>query len=132
MFVTAIIALWGMGVFSPSRSPSGQTASSTPATASAKPSAAEIEAAKKDLADDVRLAKQGNMITSYEFSESSATMYAGPAWYFQPVTFKKDFLASIAMLKKKIYGYQHFEIHDALSDEKVAEVTSLGSLKIYK
>jgi hypothetical protein len=42
-------------------------------------------------------------------------------------------LAKVATLKKAITGYNHFEVRDAYSDEKVAEVTAFtNSLEVYK
>ena len=79
------------------------------------------------------LAKKARLITTYEFSDSAAVVYADTAWYIQTVQFKKDFLAKIGTLKKQITGYQHFEVRDAYSNEKVAEITSFGgSLEVYK
>ena len=72
-------------------------------------------------------------MSSYEFSEKANVVYVGKIWYTQPVTFKKDFMGKVAALKKTITGYHRFEVLDAYSNEKVAEVTAFsGSLEIYK
>lgn len=89
--------------------------------------------AQKKLNDTMKLAETANLVTSYEFSDSASVVYAGPVWYTQSVTFKKDFMATVAMLKKSITGYAHFEVRDANSNEKVGEVTAFsGSLEVYK
>ena len=68
-----------------------------------------------------------------DFSDSATVVYVGPVWYTQTVAFKKDFLAKTAMLKKAVTGYGHFEVRDAHSNEKVAEVTAFSqSLEVYK
>ncbi|MFA5022511.1 MAG: hypothetical protein WC508_05540 [Patescibacteria group bacterium] len=90
-------------------------------------------AAQKELDEVMALAKKSGLVSSYEFSNSATVVYVGQVWYTQTVQFKKDFMAKIAMLKKRITGYQHFEVRDANSDEKVGEVTAFGgSLKVYK
>jgi hypothetical protein len=49
------------------------------------------------------------------------------------VSFKKDFLAKVAMLQEAISGRHFFEVHDDHSNEKVGEVTAFGgSLEVYK
>lgn len=79
------------------------------------------------------LGKKSGLVTAYEFSDSATVVYVGNVWYTQTVQFKKDFLASIGMLKKQITGYQHLEIRDAYSNEKVAEITAFGgSLEVYR
>lgn len=89
--------------------------------------------AQKELDEIMELAKTAGLVTSYEFSDSATVVYASSTWYTQTVQFKKDFLAKIAILKKQITGYQHFEVLDAYSNEKVGEVTAFfGSLEIYK
>lgn len=89
--------------------------------------------AQKKLADFMAKAKEATLVTSYEFSDTATVVYVGPVWYTQTATQKKDFMAYVANLKKDVTGYRHFEIHDAYSDEKVAEVTSFsGALKVYK
>ena len=92
-----------------------------------------IENAQKELTEFMDIAKKAGLVKSYEFSETAAVVFIDKTWYVQPVTFKKDFLAKVAMLKKSITGFKHFEIRDAYSNEKVAEVTSFtGSLEVYK
>lgn len=90
-------------------------------------------AAQKELTDLMELSKKAGLVSSYELSVDQATVYVGNMWYTQTVQFKKDFLAKIAIIKKAAFGFQHFEIHDAYSNEKVAEVTAFGgSLEVYK
>lgn len=91
------------------------------------------EQAQNELNEIMDLGKQSGLIHSYEFSNRATVVYADYGWYSQTVAFKKDFLAKVATLKKAITGYNHFEVRDAYSDEKVAEVTSfMGSLEVYK
>lgn len=98
-----------------------------------KPTDAEKEKAQKELDDVMSLSKRAYLVTTYEFSDTATVVYADKVWYTQTVQFKKDFLAKIATLKKIITGYQHFEVRDAYSNEKVAEVTAFsGSLEVYK
>ncbi|HEY4500771.1 MAG TPA: hypothetical protein VJI70_00670 [Candidatus Paceibacterota bacterium] len=89
--------------------------------------------AQKELDRLMALSEKAGLVTSYEFSDSASVVYVGSVWYTQTVQFKKDFLAKIGTLKKQITGYMHFEIRDAYSNEKVAEVTAFSSsLKVYK
>jgi hypothetical protein len=89
--------------------------------------------AQKELDDLMGLSKKAGLITSYEFSDTATVVYADKVWFTQTAAFKKDFLAKVATLKKTLTGYKHFEVRDAYSDEKVAEVTSFsGSLEVYK
>ena len=89
--------------------------------------------AKAELDRLMSLSKKGGLVTTYEFSDSASVVYADNNWYTQTVQFKKDFLAKIGTLKKAVTGYRHFEVRDAYSDEKVAEITSFsGSLEVYK
>ncbi|OGN01384.1 MAG: hypothetical protein A3B91_03670 [Candidatus Yanofskybacteria bacterium RIFCSPHIGHO2_02_FULL_41_29] len=108
------------------------TVSQPTATPTASPTMSK-EAAQKELNEVMDLAKRAGLVISYEFSDRASVVYAGATWYTQTVAFKKDFMAKIATLKKAITGYQHFEVKDAYSDEKVGEVTSfLGDIKVYK
>lgn len=105
---------------------------STPSPAPVVSDASKAEA-QKELNENMRLAKAANLVTSYEFSDKASVVYIGPIWYTQPVSFKKDFLAGTARLKKIITGFGHFEVRDGNSNEKVAEVTSFTqSLEVYK
>ncbi|MFA6105347.1 MAG: hypothetical protein WC725_01960 [Patescibacteria group bacterium] len=91
------------------------------------------EEAQKELDELINLGKQAGLFDSYEFSKTASVVYVGPAWYSQKVTFKKDILAKLAMLKEEITGFKHLEIRDVQSNEKVAEVTAFGgSLEVYK
>ena len=100
--------------------------------APAKP-AVDKAAAQKELDALMNLSKQAQLVTSYEFSDTANVVYAGSAWYTQTVEFKKNFLAKVSSLKEQITGYHRFEVRDAYSNEKVAEVTAFsGSLEVYK
>lgn len=89
--------------------------------------------AEKELKDIMALGVKAQLVKSYEFSDTAEVVYADSTWYSQTVQFKKDFIAKIAMLKERITGYRHFEVRDAYSNEKLAEVTAFsGSLEIYK
>jgi len=89
--------------------------------------------AQKELDEIIALSKKAELISSYEFSNKANVVYVDSAWYGQKVSFKKDMMAKIAILKKRITGYQHFVMRDAYTDEKVAEVTAFsGSLEVYK
>jgi hypothetical protein len=91
------------------------------------------EDAQKELDDVIAIAKKAHLVTSYEFSDRASAVYVTDVWYTQNVQFKKDFMAKIAMLKKVITGYNHFEVRHANSNEKVGEVTSFSnSLEVYK
>lgn len=91
------------------------------------------EVAQKELDELIKLMKEEGLVQSYEFSESQNVVYVGKVWYTQNVQFKKDFLAKLSTLKETITGYHRFEVRDALSNEKVAEVTAFsGSLEVYK
>jgi hypothetical protein len=89
--------------------------------------------AQKELDEVLTLSKNAGVVTSYEFSESANVVFVGSGWYTQTVEFKKDFLAKISNLKERATGYHRFEVRDAYSNEKVAEVTAFsGSLEVYK
>ena len=91
------------------------------------------EQAQKELDEVMELSKTAGLVTSYEFSEKANVIYVGKVWYTQTVAFKKDFMAKVSTLKKTITGYHRFEVLDAYSNEKVAEVTAFsGSLEVYK
>ncbi len=110
----------------PAQAPAEEVATDTQSTLSK-------EDAQKELDHIMDLSKQANFALSYDFSNTGTVVYAGPAWYTQSVAFKKDFLAKVGALKKVITGYQHFEVRDANSNEKVGEITAFsGSLEVYK
>ena len=89
--------------------------------------------AEKQLAEIISLGKKAGLITSYEFSNTANVIYIGSVWYTQTVSFKKDLMAKISILKEVATGYRHYEVRDAYSNEKVAEVTAFsGSLEVYK
>lgn len=104
-----------------------------PTTSSVMPTTVNKDAAEKELKEFMDLSIKANLVESYEFSNKATVVYVGFVWYTQTVTFKKDFLAKVAMLKKAVTGYGHFEVRDARSNEKVAEVTAFSqSLEVYK
>jgi len=110
-----------------------ETQKPSPATTTASNNAAQKAQAQKELDDIIALGKKAGLVVSYEFSDRASVVFIGATWYTQTVAFKKDFMAKVATLKKVITGYQHFEVRDAYSNEKVGEVTALtGSLEVYK
>ena len=96
------------------------------------------ESARKELLEILSLAKQAGLVTSYEFAHLDENairnvVYVSNLWYTRTVNFKRDFLGKIGSLKKAATGYHHFEVRDAYSNEKVAEVTAFsGSLEVYR
>ncbi len=95
--------------------------------------AVDKAAAEKELKEVMDLGIKANLVESYEFSDKATVVYVSSVWYTQTVAFKKDFLAKVATLKKAVTGYGHFEVRDAHSNEKVAEVTAFSqSLEVYK
>jgi hypothetical protein len=112
-------------------------ANSTPSTTNSNSTPVQSSQSKgeaqKELDDFMNLAKKAGIVSSYEFSDSASVVYADAVWYTQTVSFKKDFIAKVALLKEKVTGYHNFEVRDAYSNEKLAEVTALtGSLEVYK
>lgn len=88
--------------------------------------------AQKELSDFMKLSTNAHIVKSYDFT-NERIVYVDTMWYEMTVIQKQDFVAHVAILKKAAAGYQHFEVHDAYSNEKVAEVTTfLGSVKVYK
>ncbi len=103
------------------------------ATPNTEVSTEQKQKAKAELEEVIQMSAKANLVKSYEFSEKANVIYVTKLWYTQTVEFKKDFMAKIAMLKNTITGYSHFEVRDAFSDDKVAEVTAFsGSLEVYK
>ncbi len=136
VFIVIIMAsIGGSGDSSPATQTPvvSQSSVTTPTpTPPEKPQRTEAQA-QKELDEFMVLGKQAQLVTTYEFSERANVVYADKVWYTQSVQMKKDFLAYVAMLKKDINGYKHFEVRDAYSDEKIAEVTAFtGSLEVYK
>lgn len=81
----------------------------------------------------ITLSKEAGVISSYEFSETANIVYVTDAWYNLDVSFKKDLIGKIASLKEAATGYHRFEVRNAKSNEKVAEVTAFsGSIEVYK
>ncbi len=118
-------------------SPGTQESSSQESTADTAQNNTSPELSKEEaqaqLEALMEVSKAAKIVTSYEFSETAVNVYVDKAWYEQPVTFKKDFLARVGNLKEITTGYKHFEVRDAYSNEKVAEIKSFsGSLEVYK
>lgn len=142
--------LYGVGIFfaigivgsaldTPSPAPTPVTIAETTPEPSQKPQTPVVDEqkakqeAQAELDKVMELSKTAGLISSYEFSDKASVVYADKAWYTQTVTFKKDFLAKVSSLKKTITGYHRFEVLDAYSNEKLAEVTAFsGSLEVYK
>jgi ribosomal protein L17 len=81
----------------------------------------------------ITLSKEAGVISSYEFSETANVVYVTDSWYNLDVSFKKDLIGKIASLKEAATGYHRFEVRNAKSNEKVAEVTAFsGSIEVYK
>lgn len=94
---------------------------------------ARSEKAKKELKELMDMEMKAGVVHSYEFSESASVVFVDSNWYGQTVTQKKDFIAYVGMHKKDMQGYSHFEVRDAYSNEKVAEMTSFSSsIEVYK
>lgn len=129
-----VVFLIFAGVLSGNTDNKSQTIPNAPAKSVGSNSTATDKAkAKKELDDVMQLAQKAGLVTSYEFSEKANVVYIDNVWYSQTVQFKKDFLAKVATLKKAVTGYHRFEVRDAYSNEKVAEVTAFsGSLEVYK
>jgi hypothetical protein len=85
--------------------------------------ASSTAAAVQEFNELMTLSKHSNLVSSYEFSASERVIYVTDVWDGLTVTFKKDFLAKVAMLHSTITGYQFFEVHNDRSNEKVGEVT---------
>lgn len=142
-FITIVVILF-LGVITPKTPPSTQPQQSdkvvetSAKTETTKVDAVAKEKAQKELDEFMTLAKKADLITSYDFSKLSDTvynwdMYAGKTWYIQTVQQKKDFIAYIAIHKKAITGYSNFKLLDGYTNEKIAEFTSFsGSIEIYK
>lgn len=113
----------------------GDTSSNKSTTSSDKKviSAEEKQKAWKNFVDSLNLMKEGGIISSYDFSETSNVIYVSTGWYTMPVQQKKDFLTSLSVMKEVATGYHRFEVRDAYSNELVAEVKGFsGAVEIYK
>ena len=127
----AIVSIGLVGSLSPSQS-STPVASENTQTNSQAPSLSAAQASA-DFSSVMSTAEKANLVSSYKFSDAERVIYVTEVWYTMNVSFKKDFLAKIAMDQEAISGKHFFEVHDDHSDEKVAEVTALtGDLKVYK
>ena len=107
------------------------TQQNTPVSDTSQPPVVSAEAKEKamtELNEVMALAKKAGLVSSYEFSEGANVVYINPLWYTQKVEFKKDFLAKIATLKEIARGSHRFQVRDAYSNEKVAEVTAFSSV----
>lgn len=79
------------------------------------------------------ISQQAQLVSSYDFSQATRVIYVTDVWFAMTVTFKKDFLAKVAMLQNAIGGRHSFEVRHELSNEKVGEVRAFaGSLEVYK
>ena len=132
---TGLIAIVAIGLvcsLSPSQCSSAPVATQNVPTNSEATSLSAAQASA-DFDSVMSTAEKANLVSSYKFSETERVIYVTDVWYTMNVSFKKDFLAKIAMDQEAISGKHFFEVHDDHSDEKVAEVTSLtGDLKVYK
>lgn len=96
------------------------------------------EQAQKDLDELMSKSKKAGLVTSYDFSKLDESTYRwdifiGSPWYGMTVQQKKDFVAYIALRKKAITGFSHFEIRDGYSNEKVGALTAFSqSIEVYK
>jgi hypothetical protein len=128
-FLLVIVVLCFKFILFNSDSGASVAQAKTPPTATSEDKAA----AQKKLDEVLSLAKTAGLVSSYEFSDTARVIYVGPVWYTQTVAFKKDFLGAVASPLETITGYHNFEVLDAYSNEKVAEVTAFsGSLEVYK
>ncbi len=107
--------------------------SKAPQIATSTQDTASIEKNTKELKELMDIAIKAHLVYSYDFTNGANVIMVDAIWYTQTVTFKKDFLAKVAMLKQNVTGYRHFEMRDMYTNEKVAEVTAFsGSLEVYK
>lgn len=128
IFVGALIVFFGIGLLNLFTS---DRPTSTASEAQSTYSQEQKDKAGKDLVDLLKTMADAGLI--YKVSDDGGTIYVNRAWYDQPVDFKKDALAKISQLKKVALGRQYFEVRDATSNEKVAEVTSFsGSIEVYR
>jgi hypothetical protein len=136
-----VTALIGLVVIGGTSALTGSTSSTQPAATAQTQAAAEAPTtptlsatqATADFKDVMSTAVKADLVSSYQFNETDRVIYVTGLWYSQPVTFKKDFLAKIAMDQEAMTGKHFFEVRDEDSNEKVAEVTAFsGSLEVYK
>jgi hypothetical protein len=125
----------------PSPAPAQAQSTTKPAVAPTPTPVADNSASKvqaqKDLDDLMALSEKANLVHSYDFSDTARVIYIDSVWYTQDVQFKKDFLAKVDTILIRLYGnknpWEWFQVKDAYSNEKVAEVTAFsGSLEVYK
>lgn len=101
----------------------------SPTSSSTQPTKAE---AQKELSDFMILSTDAHIVKSYDFT-NDRVIYVDKMWYQMTVVQKQNFVAHVGRLKEAATGYRHFEVRDAFSNEKVAEITAfLGSIEIYK
>ena len=94
---------------------------------------AKISQAKVTLQEYMSDNKDAGLVVSYEFSDTANVVYVSKIWYAMTVDLKERVVGIIGSLKEDITGYSHFEIRDAYSNEKVAELTAFSSsIEIYK
>ena len=126
-----IIVITFIGQLGTSKSSTPVASENTQANSQA-PSLSAAQASA-DFSSVMSTAEKANLVSSYKFSDTERVIYVTEVWYTMNVSFKKDFLAKIAMDQEAIGGKHFFEVHDDHSDEKVAEVTALTEdLKVYK
>ncbi len=135
--IIVLVCVWGIvGMANVGAWLIGSGSNNAPAqnTGTISPATNEDKAvARKKLDEYLSLAGKSGLVSSYEFSDKARVIYVGNVWYTQKVAFKKDFLGAVALQLKTITGYHNFEVLDAYSNEKVAEVTAFGgSLEVYK
>lgn len=122
-----LVVVIGLTSGSDDKNPEQETAVQSTVTAENK------EQSQEALEALITLSKEAGVISSYEFSETANVVYVTDSWYNLDVSFKKDLLGKIASLKEAATGYHRFEVRNAKSNEKVAEVTAFsGSVEIYK
>lgn len=139
-YITGAVLLILLIVAIPSKDETKQPQVSTSQTEQASSTTPTLskEQAQTELDEIMSAAVKAQLVTSYDFKEIANNVYrwdifVGKNWYTQTVKQKKDFIAYIAIRKKSITGYSHFELHDAYTNEKVAEVTSFSqSIEVYK
>lgn len=124
--VTALIAIVWLASGSVTVAPA-------PTSQTAPLSSASSTEASNEFKDVMHMARQAGLVSSYEFSDSERVIYVTELWFAMTVSFKKDFLARVALLQEAISGRQYFEVRNDRSNEKVGEVTAFGgSLEVYR
>jgi hypothetical protein len=129
--ILVFVAFSVIGAMSPSKPDTTPPPAQTPQAPQAP--AMSVSEATSEFKDIMATSEKAQLVDSYTFSDTERVVYVTDLWYTQPVSFKKDFIAKIAMLQDTISGKHFFEVRDYQSNEKVAEVTAFsGSLEVYK